>query len=151
MVYESSTLSSLLWLLFTWWGFPASGLQPLSQWERIVLKSVLFIKLKYKLRNVFSIEEQFWGVYVQKACLLTPWNTKIHFYLVQIYIVELNINGNINNITKSPCSHYTVIHTCIKADKVMTSFPMWNSERNSLYLVSVYHFIKWNIYLIKLF
>lgn len=40
-----------------------------------------------------------------------PQSTKIHFYLVQIYILELNINGNINNITKSLWGHYTVICT----------------------------------------
>lgn len=35
----------------------------------------------------------------------------MYFYLVQIYTIELNINGNINNVTKSLWGQYTVIHT----------------------------------------
>lgn len=74
-----------------------------------------------------------------------PQNTKIHFYLVQIYIIELSINGNVNNINL--WSRYTVTRTSIKEEKILMSIPTWNSENNNLYLGWVYHFMKWNIYI----
>jgi len=37
-------------------------------------------------------------------------NTKTPFYLVQIYIIDLNINGNINNITKSLTSLHSNLY-----------------------------------------
>lgn len=55
----------------------------------------LFMKLKYKPMNIFYIEEEFRWVYVQRGCFLM---SHMHFYLVQIYTLQLNINGNINNI-----------------------------------------------------
>lgn len=118
MVHRGLTLSTLLW------SFSYDKVSAHLEFSNFlngnaVLQLFLFMKLKYKPVNISYIEEQFRWVYVQRGCFLM---SHIHFYLVQIYTIEISINGNINNITKSLWGHYTVICTSPRLEKYWWAF-----------------------------